>query len=627
MPPINHPSSRQFLLALVLLNLIKLLLAAQLPLFGDEAFYWQESRALAWSYTDVPPLTALLIRLGTGLGGDSLIGLRWLFLLQGALLPILLWLWSWWRDQDAVAAARVGCYALVLPLAGLGGILALPDVPLTLAMLAAFVLLDRALTAPRWSLWLGLGSALALALLAHWRAALLISTGLVLILISPRMRRALRRPGIWIALLIGALAVLPTLVFNAQHDWAALRFQALERHPWQFQIEGLWIPLEQALLVTPVLAVLLLAAVFTAWKRRLEPPHDLILASALGIVAVYVVLGVFVDNTRTRVHWPLPGYLPILLLLPWLERRWLVMAGWRYWLARSALPTTALSLLGVLAVLALASSADPRLQARAAPLIGNGFSGWDMVAAESRQKLLQLPADSLLIADNFLLAAELDFAFSGTRPVYVLDHPRNRKHGRQMQLAIWQRDQASLQRLPWSEALLVVEESARYADERLPAWQALCRQFGQVQWLGERAIGDTGRHFLFLAVSKRADFAAAECAVPLITYLNAPRQNQSLGRDEDMIVSGWSIRDQLGVASVRVLVDGVDRGAAELRLPAAYVLAGNPGSRDPQHPNVGFRALIPAITLSPGEHRVEVDVSDGHGMLRRFGPRRVRVEP
>ncbi|PJA39208.1 MAG: hypothetical protein CO182_09605, partial [Lysobacterales bacterium CG_4_9_14_3_um_filter_62_6] len=80
MPPISHPASRQFLFALCLQSLVKLLLAAQLPLFGDEAFYWQESRALAWSYTDVPPLTALLIAFGTTLGGDSLLGLRWLFL-------------------------------------------------------------------------------------------------------------------------------------------------------------------------------------------------------------------------------------------------------------------------------------------------------------------------------------------------------------------------------------------------------------------------------------------------------------------------------------------------------------------------------------------------------------------
>jgi len=626
MPPISHPASRQFLFALCLQSLVKLLLAAQLPLFGDEAFYWQESRALAWSYTDVPPLTALLIAFGTTLGGDSLLGLRWLFLVQGALLPLLLWAWSWRREQDAAVAARVGGYALALPLAGLNGILALPDVPLTLAMLAAFVVLDRALDAPRgWHGW-ALGAALALALLAHWRGALLVSAGLLLMLISPRMRRALRWPGWWLVLLIGALALLPTLIFNAQHDWAALRFQVLERHPWRFQLEGLWIPLEQALSITPALALLMLAVVHSAWQRRRAAPQDLMVASALGIVVVYLLLGFFADNTRTRVHWPLPGYLPILLLLPALERRWLAVFGWRHWLARAALPMAALAQCAVIGVLAAAGSADGRLQARAAQVIGKGFRGFEMAAAEARQQLRRLPADSLLIADNFLLAAELDFAFGGRRAVYVLDHPRNRKHGRQAQLAIWRRDQASLPALPWSQALLVIEESARYADQRLMAWQALCDQFGRVTWGGERAIGESGSHFLFLVVSKPSLAAAADCAVPLIAYLNTPLPNQVLGRGEDLLVSGWAIRDHIGIASVRVLVDGVASGLAELRLPAAYVLKGNPSSLDPQHPNVGFRALIPAANLSPGAHRVEIEVSDGDGMQRRFGPRLVSVQ-
>jgi hypothetical protein len=488
------------------------------------------------------------------------------------------------------------------------------------------VVLDRALDAPRgWHGW-ALGAALAAALLAHWRGALLVSAGLLLLLMPPRMRRALRWPGLWLALLIGALALVPMLVFNAQHDWAALRFQVLERHPWRFQIEGLWIPLEQMLVVTPALALLLLAAVRAAWLRRREGPTDLVLASALGIVAVYLLLGVFADNTHTRVHWPLPGYLPILLLLPALERRWLAVVGWRHWLARAALPMAALAQLAVIGVLAAACCADPRLQAGAALVIGNGFRGYEMAAAEARQQLRRLPADSLLIADNFLLAAELDFALGGSRPVYVLDHPRNRQHGRQTQLAIWQRDQTSLQRSSWSQALLVIEERARFANERLVPWQQLCGQFGGVAWLGERAIADSGSHFLFLAVGPAAVATAADCAVPLVAYLNTPLPNQLLRRGEDLVVSGWAIRDQIGIASVRVLVDGVAQGLAELRLPAAYVGIGNPSSRDPQLPNVGFRGLVPAADLSVGAHRVEVEVSDGHGMQRRFGPRRVSVQ-
>ena len=43
---------------------VKAAVAARLPLFVDEAFYWQEGRHLAAAYSDLPGMTAWLARLG-----------------------------------------------------------------------------------------------------------------------------------------------------------------------------------------------------------------------------------------------------------------------------------------------------------------------------------------------------------------------------------------------------------------------------------------------------------------------------------------------------------------------------------------------------------------------------------
>ena len=51
---------------------LKLVLAARLPLFVDEAFYWQEGRHLAWAYSDLPGLSAWLARIGDALGDGTL---------------------------------------------------------------------------------------------------------------------------------------------------------------------------------------------------------------------------------------------------------------------------------------------------------------------------------------------------------------------------------------------------------------------------------------------------------------------------------------------------------------------------------------------------------------------------
>ncbi|MGH8105728.1 MAG: glycosyltransferase family 39 protein, partial [Arenimonas sp.] len=70
--------------------LLKLLLAWQLQLFGDEAFYAWEAAKPAWAYSDLPGMTAWLIRAGIEAGGYSPFAARLAYVLLGALLPFLI---------------------------------------------------------------------------------------------------------------------------------------------------------------------------------------------------------------------------------------------------------------------------------------------------------------------------------------------------------------------------------------------------------------------------------------------------------------------------------------------------------------------------------------------------------
>ena len=78
-----------FIALWVAVSLLKVAMAARLPLFVDEAFYWQESRHLAWAYSDLPGLTAWLMRLGDFMFGGGRLALRLPFLLIAAALPWL----------------------------------------------------------------------------------------------------------------------------------------------------------------------------------------------------------------------------------------------------------------------------------------------------------------------------------------------------------------------------------------------------------------------------------------------------------------------------------------------------------------------------------------------------------
>jgi 4-amino-4-deoxy-L-arabinose transferase-like glycosyltransferase len=451
---------------------VKIVLAAQLAPFGDEAWYWQESRHPAWGYSDLPPLTAWLIAAGEAVFGHGTLAMRAPFLALGALLP-----WLIVRIARRVSGEadgwRAGLLVLGLPLLGTLGLFALPDVPLTFASALALDAIERV---GRWRKlrdWSLLGAALAFAWLAHYRAAMLLAAGLAFFALTPRGRGLWRDPGLWLALAIMALGIVPTLVFNATHAWAALDFQIVQRNPWHFHADALVQPLEQALACTPLLYGLLLWALWRTWKRRGEnAPWDLLLCCAAVPILAYFVLGLFADDTRFRAHWPLPGYLPLMIALPALLRESGIARGLRI-AAFALLALGSAVAFAYFGMAAIPGGADALARMKAFP---QQLVGWREAAAQTRALLAQPEfADSILVADNFMLAAELDFALDGKRPVYTLDHPINAKHGRAPQLALWRRDETGLRTLGAGRAvLLAVEPGARRERERAAWLDTLC---------------------------------------------------------------------------------------------------------------------------------------------------------
>jgi 4-amino-4-deoxy-L-arabinose transferase-like glycosyltransferase len=458
----------------------KIVLAATLAPFGDEAWYWQESRALAWSYSDLPLATAWLIRLGETLLGHSPLAMRAPFLLLAALLPLVIERMGRRMFGD-VAGWCAGLLTLAMPLLGTLGIFALPDVPLTLISALALDTLERASRTRRLLDWALLGFTLAAAWLCHYRAAMLLLAGVVFFCLTPRGRSLWRDRGLWLAIAISLLGLIPIAIFNAQNHWVALGFQLVERNPWSFHADALVQPLEQALVCTPLFYLLLLWA---AWKslRRIHDgaPFDLLSICAAVPIVAYFILGCFADDTRFRVHWPLQGYLPLLLVLPVL-----LMQKRPSPFNRIILAITFASLMlgcavafAYLTLAAIPQGAEVLARMKAFP---EHFVGWREVAQKTQNLELQPQfTNSVVVADNFMLAAELDFAFNGTREIYVLNHPLNTKHGRSPQLALWQRDETALRALGSKKVLLVAEPTARRERERNAWMQTLCTRIDEL---------------------------------------------------------------------------------------------------------------------------------------------------
>lgn len=487
------------------------MLAASLPLFGDEAFYWLESRHPAWGYSDLPGLTAWLIRAGTEAGGMTALAVRAPFLALGALLPWLVIGLARPRFGARVAW-QAGLLALALPLAGSLGILALPDVPLTAAVLLAVLAVDRAAdgAGARW--WAALALALGLAAASHYRGVMLaLALGLFAVA-TPRGRALWRRPGWYAALAGGAIGSLPTLVSNLRSDWAGLAFQALERNPWALQPRALAQPLLQALVATPLLYLLVLGALVLALRRwRRGAPWDLLAASGLVFIGGYFVLGLFADNERFNVHWPLPG---LLVLLPGVA-----LLGRRLWQARRGRrllrPALLLTWIGVGAaqaglLLFLLGVAVPALDGgwSASRSGARVFAGWAAAGAEVRRLHAARP-ELPVVADNFRLGAELGFALDARVPVHVLDSPLNRKHGRAVQLRAWGLDEPGLFAAHGGRDVLLVVEETALRERQQPAWLGgLCTRVREIRPLARVDAGPHTRIAFYRARLRAAPLAA-----------------------------------------------------------------------------------------------------------------------
>jgi 4-amino-4-deoxy-L-arabinose transferase-like glycosyltransferase len=497
---------RFWALWLILLG-AKVWIATRLPLFGDEAWYWLEGQHLAWAYSDLPGFTAWLARFGVETGGHSSLGLRWPFIALAMAVPLLVRA-SARRWFDARSGDRAGTWALLLPLLGGLGFLALPDVPLTLAaalcLYAALRLCVRVDAAAAF--WLMTG--LAMGALSHYRFLPLILAGGLGLLLDAGGRRALRNVRVWVAVGVGALAWLPLLLWNVRHGDAGLHFQLLERHPWALHAEGAWLPASQLFLVTPLLLVALIAGFRMVWRRWREGeagPWGLILGASILPLVLYLGLAFVADRERISFHWLLQAWLPLLVIVPRVLERW--SPGWR-----SA--TGALAVAGLLLVLGYTQMATVpsgrRLLADSTAYPDN-FAGWTEIATMVRAVPGVMDGRVELVADNFKLGAQLAFALRqpGLR---VLDHRLNHKHGRAMQLGLWGQ-QASLIEPATKPRLLVVEDSAIPRRDRQAYYRALCEQSPHARLLHEVEVDDGTKGFALFVLDETGP-GRVGCTVP-----------------------------------------------------------------------------------------------------------------
>ena len=315
---------------LLLPTLFRLFAIGRFDLGNDEAHYYMYAVHPALSYFDHPLMVALLIRAGLDIFGTTAFGVR-------VFAPLLFLLSSLLLGMIAVLLAprrRVLLWTLILvnavPLFGyLGAMLMLPDAPLSvfwlLYLLVAMVLFgryERLATKVRIQGWILLGFLFGLSLLSKYNGVLLAPATFLVLAGNSGLRRLLRTPAPYLALLLGLLVATPLFLWNLRNGGASFLFQATHG------LGGIhfnWVHFYQMVFgqigyLSPILFLVIVVVLWTLYRKGPDAAGLPVARDSVTLLMWFSLLPLLFFNLIGLLHpilphWPAMGYLGALPLV------------------------------------------------------------------------------------------------------------------------------------------------------------------------------------------------------------------------------------------------------------------------------------------------------------------------
>jgi len=621
---------------IALLLLSKVFLASTLDLYSDEVFYWQASANPAIAYSDLPFMTALLIGLGSALDSYNTLAARSLFILMGSSLPLLVY-WIARPITNPKHAIESAALSLCLPLAGFLGLLAVPDVPLIFFGLFAIGFFERALRTDQLLYWALTGLFVALGLCTHYRFFLYPAAAILFLACFRAEHHQWKNPRLWLSILIASLGLIPILWFNLSNQLSSASFYFVDRHPWEFQASGLLHLFKQAGLVTPPLYILFAYTTVLMYQKASlgDRSAALLLSFSLVNVLVYLLLAPWTDATSTSIHWPLSGYFPLLIYVPYALRSAsnLLSATVNPQTAhRLVIAIPAIGFLGTLVALFGVGSQAFQLQLQ--PLIGSGvlsnkMAGWRQFGIHVDELLEREFAESpLVLTDNYYTLAQVEFA-ELTSQGFTLDEEKAVRDGRITQYQLWQKDRAGSERVAAGEYLFIAEDSTLDTAVKHELLRDLCARTEQLSHLGELNLFDGDKRFSFYrgralhSIDSLDQIETAACPYPAIAWIDTPQRGAELSGMVD--VNGWAFNEDIGIDRISLLIDSEVIGRVDYGGSRPDVVEVMQVRSDPNSPDIGYNYNFDSNQLNNGSHQLEIELRNHLGINQRYGERTIKV--
>jgi len=332
---------RLFHVALVAVGVLRLAVAALLPLTGDEAYYWEYARHLALGYHDHPPLVGWIIAASTGVFGDTALAVRGPFVLLGLASAALLCRATREATRSDAAGAWAGLMVLVTPLFGVAGMAAFPDSPLLFAASLFLWASWRALSGGGRLYWLATGFAAGMAGISKLTGLYMLPSLALAMVIHGPWRAWWRRPDPWLALGVFLAVLSPLAYWNATHGWESFAYQYGSRlgasQGLQLSRVPTYVAFGAAALSPLLFPLVVWATVRAAISGVREGGAAPTLFACLALpIHLFFFACAFV--TKAGIHWTAPGTLAAFGAFGW----WLAAGPWT--LARKSLLAVGLAL-------------------------------------------------------------------------------------------------------------------------------------------------------------------------------------------------------------------------------------------------------------------------------------------
>jgi 4-amino-4-deoxy-L-arabinose transferase-like glycosyltransferase len=298
-------------------SLMRIVLAAILPLTPQEAYYWSWSRDLAFSYFDHPPLASYSIWVTTLIFGQTIFGIKLAAVLWFLILNIL-----WAKMIQEMFGNTDQSFWTLMALNGtivfqLYGFVITPDTPLIVAWTATYYALWKLIHTQEAKYWYAAGLFLGLSWLGKYSGIMLVPSVFLFFLLSTKNRRWLATPHPYLASLLAVVVFFPVLIWNFQQDWISFAFQGSRRTSsmghWELRFVGELFG-SQFFILGPYLFVMVFATMNRYGRRLFSDLEDklLLLVSSGLITSLFFIAVSF--RSLVKMNWLAPAYWSFIIL-------------------------------------------------------------------------------------------------------------------------------------------------------------------------------------------------------------------------------------------------------------------------------------------------------------------------